>query len=466
MTETDDLSELEDALTFDAESGWLADIEDETLESLIGSYKQFLAACKTEREAASWIIDRLEDEGFVSLADIDTYEQGQKVYMSYRGKAVIAARLGNDLSDVRMTAAHIDSPRLDLKQQPLYEDADLSLLDTHYYGGIKKYQWLNVPLALHGVIIDEDGDKQEIVIGEDADDPVVMVPDLLPHLSQDQLKKKLKEAVEGEDLNIVVGNMPVDSEDVEEAVKLSVLQFLDKEYGIEEQDFVSAEIEAVPALEPRDAGLDRSMVAAYGQDDRSLSFVSLEGFLDADPASTTMAVFVDKEEIGSEGDTSSQSRFIERFVRSLLDMDGIDDPLAVDEVFAEMDVLSTDVAPAVNPTHKEVHDQKNAINLGQGVALVKFTGSGGKYSANDAHAELVGMVRQMLEEQDIPWYPTELGKVDTGGGGTIAKFFARRGSRVVDLGIPLLSMHSPYEITSKADIYHGYRACRSFFDSS
>lgn len=464
MSGNDDVSELEEELTFNASSGWLADIDEDELESLIDTYKTFLASCKTEREAADWIVDYLEDEGFVALSELDEYEEGAKVYAVSRGKLVVAARLGDDLENIRMTGSHIDSPRLDVKQQPLYEDADLSLLDTHYYGGIKKYQWLNVPLALHGVIVDADGHEQEIVIGEDTDDPVVVVPDLLPHLSRDQLKKELKDAVEGEDLNIVVGNMPVESDDIEEAVKLSVLKFLHEEYGLTEQDFVSAEIEAVPALEPRDAGLDRSMVAAYGQDDRSLSFMTLQAFCEADPDETVMTLFVDKEEIGSEGDTSAQSHLIEQFVSTLVDLNGSTSQSAVDEVFASMDVLSTDVAPAVNPTHKEVHDSKNAINLGQGVALVKFTGSGGKYAANDAHAEFVGEVRQLLEAHDIPWYPSELGKVDEGGGGTIAKYFARRGSRVVDLGIPVLSMHSPYELTSKADIYHGYEVCKAFFD--
>ena len=464
MSGTDDLSELEDELTFNASSAWLEDIDDEELGSLVETYKTFLSEAKTEREAAEWIVSRLEDNGFVPLDSIGSYEKGTKVYAMNRGKQVIAAVLGDSLEDISMTASHIDSPRLDLKQQPLYEDADLALADTHYYGGIKKYQWLNVPLALHGVVVDADGDEHELVIGEDEDDPVVVVPDLLPHLSRDQLKKELKEAIEAEDLNIVLGNMPVDSDEVEEAVKLSVLKRLDEEHGLTEQDLVSAEIEAVPAMEPRDAGLDESLVAAYGQDDRSLSFVTLQGLIDTDPDTTAMAVFVDKEEIGSEGDTSAQSRFIEGFVSSLCDL--MDESIDEDDVFEQMDVLSTDVAPAVNPSFKEVHDTKNAINLGQGVALVKFTGSGGKYAANDAHAEFVGEVRGLLEENDITWYPTELGKVDTGGGGTIAKYFARRGSRVIDLGIPVLSMHSPYELTSKVDIHQAYRACQAFFDGS
>lgn len=467
MAEESELKELEEELSFNAESGWLEDIDEETLESLAEEYKTFLAEAKTEREAASEIVERAEDEGFVPLDEVDEYEQGTKVYAVNRGKQVLLAELGDGLLEgIRMTVAHLDSPRLDLKQQPLYEDADLAMLDTHYYGGIKKYQWANVPLALHGVVVDGDGDSHEIVIGEGGDDPVFLVPDLLPHLSKDQLQKELKEAIEGEELNLVVGNMPVDDDEVENAVKLQILQYLDEEHGLTEEDLASAEFEAVPATEPRDLGLDRSMIAAYGQDDKGLSFTTMEAFFDADPSVTAIAGFFDKEEIGSEGNTSAQSEFLERFIAELLELEGVDRPHSgVYQAFDRTEALSTDVAAAVNPTYQDVHDQKNAINLGQGVSLVKFTGRGGKYAANDAHAEFVGKVRKLLNAEDIPWYPVEMGKVDQGGGGTVAKYLSRRGADVVDLGFSLLSMHSPYEVSSKADVYHTYRACREFFES-
>jgi aspartyl aminopeptidase len=464
--DTSDLKDLEEKLSFASESGWLQDLDRDEVEMLAEEYKSFLTCSKTEREAVDFIVEQAEEEGFTALDELDDFAPGAKIYAVNRGKQVVLARLGEDLDGVKMTIAHLDSPRLDLKQRPLYEDADLGLMDTHYYGGIKKYQWVNVPLALHGTVVDEDGESHSVVIGEDDEDPVFVVPDLLPHLGKEQLKKKLKEAIEGEDLNVVVGNLPVDDEDVENAVKLTVLQHLEEEYGFTEEDLISAEFEAVPALEPRDMGFDRSMIAAYGQDDKGLSFTTLQGLFDADSEQTAVACFFDKEEIGSEGNTSAQSAFLERFFARLLDLQSDETSHSgLYDVFDAMEVLSTDVSAAVNPTFKEVHDDKNALNLGEGVALVKFTGHGGKYSANDSHAEFVGKVRQVLNEEDIPWAPAELGKVDTGGGGTVAKFVARRGADVVDLGFGLLSMHSPYEVSSKADVFHTYRACRAFFES-
>ncbi len=461
------MQELEEELSFTSKSGWLNDeLGRDEVEDLTETYKDFLAAAKTEREAADYIVERAEDEGFVPLEDLDEFEAGAKVYAVNEGKQVVLAVLGDDMDAIRMTVSHLDSPRLDLKQRPLYEANDLAIMDTHYYGGIKTYQWLNVPLALHGTIIDGDGEKHEIVIGEDDDDPVFLVPDLLPHLGKEQMEKKLKEAIEAEELNIVVGNIPVDDEKVEKAVKLQILQHLDEEYGFTEEDLVSAEFEAVPALDPRDVGFDRSMIAAYGQDDRSHAFTTMEALFDADPDNTAIACFFDKEEIGSEGNTSAQSRFLENFVAELLDAsDNKEYHSGVYNVFNSVEALSTDVDAAINPNHAELHDEKNAINLGQGLGLVKFTGAGGKYSANDAHAELVGKVRNILNEYDVPWQPVELGKVGKGGGGTVAKFLARRGANVIDIGLPLLSMHSPYEISSKADVFYAYRACKGFFES-
>ncbi|MDY6777118.1 MAG: aminopeptidase, partial [Candidatus Nanohaloarchaea archaeon] len=398
-----DMADLEEKLSFDAASGW-HEVDRDAVEEVADRYKEFLSAAKTEREAVDTIVEEAEEAGFSSLDELDAYEDGMKVYAVNRGKMVVLARLGASPDNARVTVSHVDSPRLDLKQQPLYEEADLALMDTHYYGGIKKYQWLNVPLALHGTVVDAEGEKHRVVIGEDKDDPVFLVPDLLPHLSKEQLKEELKDAIEGEDLNMIVGNLPVDDDEVEEQVKLQVLRHLHEEYGFEEKDLVSAEFEAVPAMEPRELGFDRSMIAAYGQDDRSCSFATMEAMLDTETEGTAIAVFVDKEEIGSEGNTSAQSRFLERFVSRLLELD--DDGRVhggVHAVMGSMEVLSTDVSAGVNPTFEEVHDTKNAMNLGQGVSLVKFTGSGGKYAANDAHAEFVGKVRRLLDEEDVPW---------------------------------------------------------------
>ncbi|MCJ7450703.1 MAG: aminopeptidase [Candidatus Nanohaloarchaeota archaeon QJJ-9] len=466
--EKSEMQELEEELSFESKSAWLEDIDEEEVKEFAEDYKEFLSSAKTEREAVEAIRAEADDEGFVSIEDLDSFEEGKKVYAVNREKGIILAKLGEGLEEgAKITISHIDSPRLDLKQKPLYEDSDVAVMDTHYYGGIKNYHWVNVPLALHGVVIDGEGDKHEITIGEEEDDPLFVVPDLLPHLGKEQLKKELKEAIEGEELNIVVGNIPVDDEDVEERVKLQVLKYLDEEYDLGEEDLVSAEFEAVPAIDARDLGFDRSMVASYGQDDRGPSFAALEGILDSEPDKTAIACFYDKEEIGSEGNTSAQGKFVEKFVTELLGLEGVDERYStMNHVFDSSEVLSADVSAAVNPTFKDVHDQKNAINLGQGVALVKFTGSGGKYSANDANAEFVGKVRRVFNEEDIPWQPVELGKVDKGGGGTLAKFFARRGAEVVDVGFGLLSMHSPYEISSKVDVYSTFKGFRGFFESS
>ena len=462
--EKTEMQQLEEKLSFRKKSGW-KDADREKFMEFAKGYKEFLKDSKTERESVEYIIEAARENGFKPLDETYGLKQGDRVYAVNKNKEVVLARIGKSFDDVRMTVSHVDSPRLDLKQKPLYEDSDLGIADTHYYGGIKKYQWVNVPLALHGTVIDSEGEKHRFVVGEDGEDPIFVVPDLLPHLGKDQLKKKLKEAIEGEELNIILGNIPVDDEKVEEAVKLRVLKHLNDEYGFTEEDLVSAEIEAVPAAKPRDTGFDRSMVAAYGQDDRGLSYTSLRAILDSEPEKTVIAGFFDKEEIGSEGNTSVQSQFLEKFVSQLLEKrEDQKVHSGVYQFFENVKALSTDVSAGVNPNFKDVHDERNSMNLGQGVALVKFTGAGGKYSANDANAEFVGEVRRLLNDADVPFNPVELGKVDKGGGGTVAKFISRRGSEVVDLGFPLLSMHSPYEICSKSDIYHTYRGIRAFYE--
>ncbi|MFO8077913.1 MAG: aminopeptidase, partial [Thermoplasmatota archaeon] len=364
----------------------------------------------------------------------------------------------------KIVISHVDSPRLDLKQIPLFEDKDsnLALLETHYYGGIKKFQWLTIPLALHGIIIKKDGEKLNFHIGEDPKDPVFTVADILPHLSYDvQDKKKLRDAIQGESLDIVIGSKPLDGDD-KNKIKDAILEKLHTDYGIVEEDFVSADLEAVPAYQPRDVGFDRSMIGSYGQDDRVCAYTSLQAILAIqNPEYTAIALFVDKEEIGSEGNTSAQ---VIPFLRTIIKQ--LDSSADIDNVMLHSKVLSADVDAAVTPNYKEVFELKNASTLGDGVSMSKYTGHGGKAGANDAPAEYVGEIRQMLNAHNIPWQTGELGKVDKGGGGTVAKFFSRMGMTVLDLGPPVLSMHSPFEVTSKVDVYASFLAYQAFLSST
>ena len=411
-------------------------------------YKKFLDVVKTEREAISFIKD-------VSK------KSRKKIIINRNKEAAVVVKGKKPVSEgLRIVISHIDSPRLDLKQIPLYEDgsSNLALFETHYYGGIKKFQWVVVPLAFHGVVVRKDGKKIDFNIGEDEDDPVFTVPDILPHLShkvQDQ--KKLDEAISGESLDILVGNEPAKG-DFSEKIKTALLDKLNKSYGITEEDFVSAEIEAVPAMKARDIGFDRSMIGAYGQDDRVCTYTALQAILDIkNPEYTAVCIFVDKEEIGSEGNTAAQ---VTTFIRSIIRE--LDPKVDVDKVMLKSKVISADVNAAVTPNYTEVFELKNASTLGHGVVMSKFTGHGGKYSANDASAEYVGEIRNMLNKEKIPWQAAELGKVDNGGGGTVAKYFSRLGMEVIDLGPAVMSMHSPYEVTSKVDVYSSYLAYKTF----
>jgi len=414
-------------------------------------YKTFLNNAKTEREAIRLIQD---------LA-----KKGKKKIIINRGKeAALVIRGKKPIRDgLRIIISHIDSPRLDLKQVPLYEDSDsnLALFETHYYGGIKKFQWLTIPLALHGIVIKKDGKNVTFALGEDEKDPVFCVSDLLPHLSHDvQDTKKLNEAIKGESLDIVVGSMPAKG-DENDKIKSAILDKLHKDHGIIEEDFISAEIEAVPAFKARDLGFDRSLIAAYGQDDRACAFTSLKAILDLKaPEHTAIALFVDKEEVGSEGNTTAQ---VTTFLRSIIK--GLDSKVDVDSVMLKSKVISADVNAAVTPNYTEVFELKNASTLGNGIVMSKYTGHGGKYSANDASAEYVAEIRTLLNKEKIPWQTGELGKVDKGGGGTVAKYFSRLGTEVIDLGPAVLSMHSPYEVTSKVDIYSAYLAYHAFLKS-
>lgn len=414
-------------------------------------YKLFLNQVKTEREAVHKIIEAAKKEKKKIVVNRE-----KSVAIIIPGKKPIQ-------NGLRMVIAHIDSPRLDLKQIPLYQDSEshLALLETHYYGGIKKYQWVIIPLALHGVIVKKDGKKIIFSLGEDDKDPVFSVPDLLPHLSHDvQDNKKIDEAIKGESLDIIIGSIPVKG-DFKEKIKTAILEKLHTDYNITEEDFISAELEAVPALMARDIGFDRSLIGAYGQDDRISTYATLQAVLNVkNPEHTAISLFVDKEEIGSEGNASAQTS---TFLRSLIKE--IDPDIDVDCVLLKSKVISADVQSAVTPNYTDVFELKNASSLGSGVVLSKYTGHGGKYSANDASAEYIAEIRAILDKGKIPWQTGELGKVDKGGGGTVAKYFARLGMEVVDLGAPVLSMHSPYEVTSKIDLYSSYLAYYTFLKS-
>ncbi len=426
-------------------------------------YKRFLDRAKTEREAVAEIEAQARAAGFMDLA---RGEHGPRCFYNYKGKTIALMVKGRrPLTDgLRLVAAHIDSPRLDLKQYPLYEDTDLVFLKTHYYGGIKKYQWLARPLALHGVILKTDGSRVELKVGEAPEDPVFTVLDLLPHLARKaQMEKKVSEAFEGEKLNVLVGSLPLGGQDTKERFKLALLQHLEATYGITEEDLVSAELEVVPAGPARDVGWDRSLVAAYGHDDRSCVYPALEAVLQVqDPEHTCLALFYDKEEVGSDGNTSAKSCLLAELVEQLLEREGLS-PLLRRRVLMNSRAISGDVNGALDPDYPEVHEKRNAAKLGYGVCLTKFTGHGGKYMANDAHAEYLAWLRHIFNAAGVVWQAAHLGKVDEGGGGTIAKYLAVHGLEIIDSGPPVLSMHSPFEVASKADLYMTFKAFRTFF---
>ena len=427
-------------------------------------YKQYLDNGKTEREAAAETVGILKENGFTEYVFGKKYNPGDGVYLNNCGKYIIAARIGENSADsgANIIAAHIDSPRIDLKQRPLYEDSGFAFFKTHYYGGIKKYQWLTLPLALHGVIIKADGEAVNIKIGENENEPVLCITDLLPHLAKDQYEKKLIDAVPGESLNILLGSRPfkLDKEDkTGERIKLNILNILNRKYGITEADFVTAELSLVPAGKARDVGLDRSLVGAYGQDDRVCAYPSLRALIDSPKTgNTAVVVLMDKEEIGSEGNTSMKSAIFRQFIESLADMDGVCKAAA----FANSKCLSADVNAAFDPNYADVYEKRNTGVLNGGVVITKYTGTRGKSGSSDAHAEFLGYVRRVFDENNILWQTSELGKVDQGGGGTVAAYIANLNINVVDLGVGLLSMHAPFEVASKIDIYEMYEAGKAF----
>lgn len=420
-------------------------------------YKTFLDAAKTEREAVRAAVAAAEAAGYRAFDRKAPLKAGDKVYYSNRGKSLVLAVIGSrPITDgVSIAAAHIDSPRLDLKPNPLYEDHNLAYFDTHYYGGIKKYQWTALPLALHGVIVRRDGTAVTVCIGEDESDPVFCVTDLLPHLATEQMKRTATEVIRGEDLNILIGSRPFRDDEGSELVKLRILQLLEEKYGVEEADFLSAELEAVPALRARDVGLDRSMIGAYGHDDRVCAYPALTAILGVEnPAFTAVTILADKEEIGSEGNTGMQSAFLRYFIADIAAAFGEEGR----HVLQKSVCLSADVNAAFDPIYPDVAELRNCAQLNQGVVLTKYTGSRGKSGTSDASAELMGRVRRLMDSQGIVWQIGELGKVDAGGGGTVAMYIANLDVDTVDMGVPVLSMHAPFEVVSKLDVYMAHKA--------
>lgn len=427
-------------------------------------YKHYISKNKTERACVKDSIKLAEEKGFKPLESFDTLKSGDKVYVTNREKNIALFIIGKKplTEGMRILGAHIDSPRMDLKQNPLYESEGFTLADTHYYGGIKKYQWVTIPLSLYGVVCKKDGTVVDVVIGEDENDPVVGISDLLIHLSADQLDKKAAKVIEGENLDVTLGNMPLFGEE-KDAVKANVLKLLKEKYDIEEEDFVSAEIEVVPSGKARDYGLDRSMVAGYGHDDRVCAYTSLTAILDSDVSEyTSCAILVDKEEIGSVGATGAHSLFFENTVAELLLKMGIDSFVQTRLTMSRSKMLSSDVSAGVDPLFVNVNDKKNAAYLGNGIVFNKYTGSRGKSGSNDASAEYVAQVRAVMDNANIHYQTTELGRVDQGGGGTIAYILGNYNMDVIDAGIAVLNMHAPMEIVSKVDVYETYQAYKAF----
>ena len=438
------------------------------LEKLCGRYRQFLDTGKTERECVKEAVRLAKEAGYRDLQDVmaakETLKAGDKVYAVGMGKILTLFHIGTkDLEKgMNILGAHVDSPRLDVKQNPLYEDTQLVYLDTHYYGGIKKYQWVTLPLALHGVIVKKDGSVVDVCVGEKEDDPVFCITDLLIHLSSEQLEKKGAKVVEGEALNLLVGNIPLKDEE-KDAVKANVLKLLKDQYGVEEEDFLSAELEIVPAGHARECGLDRSMILAYGHDDRVCAYTSLEAMLETKKVKhTACCILTDKEEIGSVGATGMRSRFFENTVAELLNCMGEYSELKLRRVLANSRMLSSDVSAAYDPVYGEAFEKKNSAYFAKGIVFNKYTGSRGKSGSNDANAEYMAQIRDVLDKNGVAFQTAELGKVDYGGGGTIAYILALYGMQVIDSGVAVLNMHAPWEIVSKADVYEAKRCYEAF----
>lgn len=464
---------LNERLSYSIKNAWekSSKEERENAFSFCEDYKHFLDIGKTERKCINETIKLAKQRGFVCLDDIvksgERLLPGMKVYRIIRGKSAILAVIGKKpvAGGVNVVGAHVDAPRIDVKQNPVYEDSEMVLLETHYYGGIKKYQWVTIPLALHGVVVKADGSTVEICIGEDENDAVFTITDLLPHLASDQMQKKMSEGITGEGLNLLFGSIPYDDDKVKKKVKLNILNILNQKYGITEEDFVSAELEIVPAFKAKDVGLDRGMIGAYGQDDRVCAYTALRAIFDTDePEKTSVCLLTDKEEIGSVGNTGAESTLFENFIASLCALtNGNYSDIMLREALYNTKVLSADVNAAVDPNFEGVQEKQNASYIGKGIVMQKYTGVRGKAGGSDANAEYVGAIRKLFNDNGVVWQSGELGKVDHGGGGTIAMYIANLGAEVLDCGAAILSMHAPFEITSKIDVYMCFKAFRAFY---
>lgn len=461
-------SDLQKKLFNDKKNGWenLSEEVKNEIYKYCDSYMDFLNNGKTEREIIKESTKIAEQNGFYDIRKIKILKPGDKVYYVNREKSMYLAVIGYDNIEngLNVIGAHADSPRLDLKPNPLYEDDGFAFFKTHYYGGLKKYQWTTIPLALHGVIVKKNGEKIEINIGEEDNDPIFVITDLLPHLAQEQMERKLKDGISGEELNLLIGSIPYNDKDVNEKVKLNILNILNQKYGITEVDFLSSELEIVPAFRARSLGFDKGLVAAYGQDDKVCVYTELTAIMNVhNPKNTAVCIISDKEEIGSMGNTGMESHVFDTFISEVLNKLGINKPNLLDKIFCNSRMLSADVDAGLNPTFASVSEKNNASYLGRGIGLNKYTGARGKGGASDANAEYVAYIRNMLEQNNISYQISELGRVDLGGGGTIAYILADKGMDVIDCGVPVLSMHAPYEVTSKYDVYSAFNTYKAFY---
>ena len=455
-------------MKYELKNGWTKDIDKEIVFKFSEGYKDFLTQCKTERESVSETVRLAEECGFKPLGSFDTLKEGDKVYAVNKLRSVMLAVIGSEqlTNGVNIVGAHIDAPRLDLKPNPLYEDGEMAFLKTHYYGGIKKYQWSAIPLALHGVVITKDGETVNIRIGDENDDVTFVITDLLPHLAGEQMKKSASEIIEGEQLNILIGAMPSPDEE-KEAVKENILAILNEKYGICEEDFLSAELQVVPAANAKDVGFDRSLIGSYAHDDRVCAYPSLMAILTTEACDkTAVCILTDKEEVGSMGNTGAKSDFMKLVLLEIMDKTGesateLNLLRCLDRSFC----LSADVNAAFDPNFPSPYEKRNSGKLNYGVTISKYTGARGKSGSSDASAELMGKIRTLFNQNGVLWHVSELGKVDAGGGGTIAQYVANLGVETVDCGVPILSMHAPFEVASKLDVYMAYKAFHTFFNN-
>lgn len=465
MQETKDLKEK---LFKNKKTGWekLSDEELKNIFQFADEYMYYLNSSKTEKAIIKNSKDILMKNGFVDISEKEELKPGDKIFYVNRGRNLFIAVIGekNLEEGMRIVASHSDSPRIDLKQNPVYEDTDLAMLKTHYYGGIKKYQWVNIPLSMQGIVVKPNGEKIEINIGEKDEDPIFTISDLLPHLAGEQMKKNASEVVEGEQLNVLMGSIPYKDDEVPERVKLNVMKLLYDRYGITECDFASSEIEMVPAYKARSTGLDYSMIAGYGQDDKVCCYTGLRAILDIEnPKHTAVCILTDREEVGFDGISGMQSQIFDTFVLEMLEKTGNVKPSSLNKTYSNTKALSADVDAAYNPNFAYAFEKNNTGYFGKGISLVKYTGARGKSGASEAPAEFVAEIRKIFDDENIKYQACELGRVDKGGGGTIALTLANRGMEVLDAGVPVMGMHSPYEITSKVDVYNAYKGYRAFF---